>query len=415
MSIPISIPRLGWNMEEGIFGGWLKQNGDTVQPGDRLFTLESEKSTEEIECFDGGILSIPGDAPRPGDRVAVGTVIGYILAKSDAAANVTEPPASPVASAPGVASPSAPGVASPSVRRLARERGINLTEVRGSGPGGRISASDLSEPTISPRARRLAGELGVDWKQLQGSGKTGRIRERDIRDASPTKNEPAAQVVPHTAIRRTIAARMVESLRNTAPVTLTTIVDATNLVNLREQFKTSGTALSYTDLLAKLCALAIRQHPLIGAKWLDAGLQLPASINIGIAVDTDAGLLVPVVRDVDTLGLRQLAEKTRELIDLARQGKLAAADMQGGCFTISNLGNYGIDAFTPIINYPECAILGVGRIAKRPVVVGDTIVVRETLTLSLTFDHRIIDGAPAAKFLQTLSQMIENPAPVLLE
>jgi pyruvate dehydrogenase E2 component (dihydrolipoamide acetyltransferase) len=397
MAIPISIPRLGWNMEEGVFGGWLKQHGDTVQPGERLFTLESEKATEEIECLDGGTLSIPPHGPKPGDRIAVGTVIGCLLgAKEEAVVQAPAPQVVPVAS--------------PSVRRLARERGIDLDKVRGSGPGGRISVDDLKEPTISPRARRLANQLGVDWKGIKGSGSSGRIRERDIQESSGSGTSP---LLPITPIRRTIADRMVESLRNTAPVTLTTTVDASNLVNFREQFKSSGIAPSYTDLFAKLSAGAIRKHPLIGAKWLDAGLQLPSEIHIGIAVDTDAGLLVPVIRNVDALGLRQLAEKTRELVERARLGKLAAADMQGGCFTISNLGGFGIDAFTPIINYPECAVLGVGRIAKRPVVVGNAIVARETLTLSLTFDHRLIDGAPAARFLQTLSQAIENPAPWL--
>ena len=270
MSIPISIPRLGWNMEEGVFGGWLKQNGDTVQPGDRLFTLESEKATEEIECLDAGILSIPADAPKPGDRVAVGTVIGCLLSTQEEV--VVQRPVQ-------VAEP----VASPSVRRLARERGIDLDKVRGSGPGGRISADDLAlggrspdlpgvlrkpdksgdlSPRISPRARRLAYRLGIDWKALRGSGSSGRIRERDIRESSGVS--PTSPITP---IRRTIANRMVESLRITAPVTLTTTVDASNLVNFREQFKASGIAPSYTDLLAKLCAGAIREHPLV-PKWL---------------------------------------------------------------------------------------------------------------------------------------------------
>jgi pyruvate dehydrogenase E2 component (dihydrolipoamide acetyltransferase) len=423
MSIPITIPRLGWNMEEGVFGGWLKQDGDTIQPGDRLFVLESEKAAEEIECLDAGTLSIPTGGPKTGDKLAVGAVIGYILSKNSA------PPPAPVH-----VSRAPEPVASPSVRRLAREQGIDLQKVKGSGPGGRITSEDLNgsgggtplpavastsdgsgvrSPRISPRARRLADRLGLDWKSLKGSGSTGRIRECDVEAAAST-SPSTGRLIPIITIRRTIATRMVESLRNTAPVTLTTTVDATNLVNLREQFKASGDAVpSYTDFLVRLCASALGKHPMLTARWTDEGLRLPEAIHIGVAVDTEAGLLVPVIRNVGQLGLRDLARVSRDLIDRTRQGKLAASDMQGGCFTISSLGSFGIDAFTPIINYPETAILGVGRIAKRPWVVGDAVVPRDVLTLSLTFDHRVVDGAPAARFLQTLSRAIENPAPWL--
>jgi pyruvate dehydrogenase E2 component (dihydrolipoamide acetyltransferase) len=206
---------------------------------------------------------------------------------------------------------------------------------------------------------------------------------------------------------------MVASRQATAPVTLTSVADAANLVNLREQFKlaAAGTVPSYTDFLVKLAAHALQEHPRLASRWTDAGIQPAERIGIGIAVDTDAGLLVPVIRDVPSLGLKQITTRSRELIELARSGKLPARDMEGGCFTITNLGAYGIDAFTPIINLPECAILGVGRIERRPVMEGDRVVGREQVTLSLTFDHRIVDGAPAARFLQTLAKMIANPGP----
>ena len=417
MPIPITIPRLGWNMEEGTFGGWLKRDGDPVRAGEALFTLESEKATEEVEGMDAGFLRIPADGPRTGDRLTVGTVIGYVVSSP------TEPlPAVKVDQTRAAVAPSEP-VASPSVRRLARERGIDLREVRGTGPGGRISATDLSsqtpasrererpeQPRSSPRARRAARELGIDWTTLPGTGRNGRVRERDVRAATT-----GASLVPHTPIRRTIAARMLESQRTTAPVTLTTTADATNLVNLREQFKAAdGPTPSFTDFFVKLSAVALAKHPLLGGRWSEQGIRLPDAIHIGIAVDTDAGLLVPVVRDVPALGIRQLAARSRELIEHARTGRLSAGDMQGGCFTVSNLGAYGIDAFTPVINPPECAVLGVGRIAKRPAVVGDAVVPRDQVTLSLTFDHRIVDGGPAARFLQTLAQAVENPAPWIL-
>ena len=427
MPIPITIPRLGWNMEEGLFGGWLKADGDTVRAGDRLFVLESDKSSEEIECFDGGILRIPADGPKTGDKVAVGATIGYLVESVGQAASppsVGQAPGLPFSGQAGSLPHGSEPVASPAVRRLARQRGMDLAMVNGSGPGGRIEAADLEPPVsrkrerpeqarqaVSPRARRVARELGIDFTRLRGTGSTGRVRESDVRAVQTNKPVANERRIPHTAIRRAIAARLVESVRQTVPVTLTTSVDATNLVNLRTKFKNASTdpVPSYTDILVKLSAIALQQHPLLSGQWTDAGVRLPEAIHIGIAVDTEAGLLVPVIRDALSLDIKQLAAHSRELIERARQGKLSTSDIQGGCFTISNLGNYGIDAFTPIINYPECAVLGVGRIERRPMVMGDAIVARDQLTLSLTFDHRIVDGAPAARFLQSLSQAIENP------
>ena len=392
MPIPITVPRLGWNMEHGTLVEWLKADGDTVKPGDMLYRLEGEKSVEEIESFDSGVLSIPPDAPKPGDSVAVGAVLGVLLQPGEGkTARVTEP------------------AASPSVRRLARERGIELTEVNGSGPGGRVTADDLVEPTISPRARRRATDQNVDWKQLRGSGASGRIRERDI----PIVQTPSAG--PLTATRKAIAARMLASRQATAPVTLTSIVDASNLVNLRQQFKAvEGLVPSFTDFLIKLCGVALLKHPMLAARWTDADIQPAQRIDIGFAVDSDAGLLVPVLRNVPSLGVRDLAEQSLELIERARSGRMSTRDMEGGCFTITNLGGFGIDAFTPIINYPECAILGVGRIERRPAMDGDRVVGREQVTLSLTFDHRIVDGAPAARFLQTLATLVANPGPGMI-
>ena len=478
MPIPVTVPRLGWSMEEGVFAGWLVPDGATVRPGDRVFRLEGEKAVEEIESLDGGVLRIPADGPREGDRVAVGAVIGYLLQPGES-------------STPGPVEPAA----SPSVRRLARERGIDVRAVNGSGPGGRVTAGDVeravtpvgpgSQPddatasatgedesgwrgeiiatgeantptpdltfslsggrkppeceplggltppaqnnkappagtrSISPRARRLASRLGIDWTTLRGGGTTGRIREQDVAAAAGGKHagEPGP-AIPITPVRAAIAARTAESRRTTVPVTLTSAVDAENLVNLRGQFKAvaggdGGPVPSYTDFLVKLAGFALQKHPLLTARWADDGIRPAARIDIGVAVDTEAGLLVPVVREVPAIGLRQLAATSRELVAKARAGRLTTREMEGGCFTVTNLGAYGIDAFTPVINLPECAILGVGRIERRPAVRGDVVVAREQVTLSLTFDHRIVDGAPAARFLQTLARMIENPGPWL--
>jgi pyruvate dehydrogenase E2 component (dihydrolipoamide acetyltransferase) len=418
MPIPVTIPRLGWNMEEGTFIEWLKAEGDSIRSGDALFRLEGEKSVEEVETLDAGTLHITPDGPKPGDRVSVGMTIGYLLQPGEAI---------PISEKPVPQRPSTTRtepIASPSVRRTARERGIELEGIRGSGPGGRITDEDIqqrqeskgSKPTISPRARRLATSLGVDWSKLAGTGRSGRIRERDVAASSQTQPDRASGISPLTPIRKTIAARMLESRQTTAPVTLTSAVNATNLVNLREQFKAAsdGATPSYTDFLVKLVAVALQKHPAMASRWSDSSITPAKQIDIGIAVDTEAGLLVPVIRDVPALGLRQVVARSQELIELAQSGELWSRDMQGGCFTITNLGAFGIDAFTPIINPPECAILGVGRIERRPVMDGERVVGRDMVTLSLTFDHRIVDGAPAARFLQTLAQLIENPGPWLV-
>jgi len=440
MAIPITIPRLGWNMEEGVFVAWLKADGAVVRAGESVFSLESEKATEDIECLDSGILRIPPDGPREGDKVAVGTIIGFLVQAGETAPFLQK--REDVSSLP----PSEQ-VASPSVRRLARERGIDLQTVTASGDGGRITAEDLmgleptsslklpgaktnlprpSNPAISPRARRVATELHIDWKDLQGSGRTGRIRECDVRAAAskvqaPAKPDSASRGTPLavSSIRRTIAERMLTSHHSTAPVTLTTTADATNLVNLRNQFKaalqTGGDLVpTYTVLLVKLTASALQKHPLLNACWGEDQIHVSPDIHIGVAVDTAAGLMVPVLTDVASLSLKQLAARSRDLSERARQRTLHADELRGGTFTVTNLGAFGIDGFTPIINYPQCAILGIGRIERRPAVLGDLMVAQEQITLSLTFDHRIVDGAPAARFLQMLSGFIENPGPWLM-
>lgn len=380
MAIPITVPRLGWNMEQGVFAGWLKADGAAVRAGEPLFTLESEKATEDIEGFDDGILHIPADGPRQGDVLAVGVVIGFLLQPGEPIPTLSKPSPSPQPCAP-----------------IAAESRAPTTE-----------ASARDRPAISPRARRTAAKLGIDWRNAKASGRTGRIRERDV----------LALTAPVPSLRRVIAERMLTSHRSTAPVTLTTTSDATELVNLRKQWKTasanSGDLIpSYTDLFIKLSAIALEKHPVLNSRWDEDRIVSPEGIHIGIAVDTEAGLLVPVVRDVPRLSLQELSIRSRDLIDRAGQRKLSASELQGGTFTVTSLGALDIDAFTPIIHYPECAILGVGRIRRCPAVLDDQIVIRDQVTLSLTFDHRITDGAPAARFLQTLSALIENPPGVL--
>ena len=388
MAVEITVPRLGWSMEEGIFVGWLKRDGEAVKVGEPLFTLEGDKAAQEVESLDSGILRIPADGPKEGQTVAVGAVLGYLVQPGEA-----------------VAPRSASG---------GRALASGGCEPPGRGPeGSHPPLAPSRSPVASPRARRVAAELGVDWARLEGSGRTGRIRERDVRAASVPG--AAGQVIPLSPTRRLIAERLVAGLHQTAPVTLTTTADATNLVNLREQFKAAGGPLpGYTDFLVKLTAVALEKHPLLNARWQGDHLLIPEGIHVGVAVDTEAGLLVPVVRDVPRLTLRQVAARIRELAELARGRRLTPEQLQGGTFTVTNLGMYGIDAFTPIVNPPQGAVLGVGRIVRQPVVHNDLVVVRDRVVLSLTFDHRIVDGAPAARFLDTLRQCVEQPCPWLL-
>ena len=293
-------------------------------------------------------------------------------------------------------------VASPAVRRLAREMSVDLSKITGSGAGGRIDAGDLrtfeSRPmskASSPRARRAARERNVDLARIEGTGRNGRIRERDVLALSVGE--------PLSTTRRAIADHLIHSVKSTVPVTLTTTADVTTLVSWREQRKATPSAVpSFTDLVVRITAEALQQHPALNARWVGERLEIAARIDIGLAVDTPAGLMVPVIRDVTTLSLEELARQTKDMAEKARTRRLSASEMQGGTFTITNLGRFGVDSFTPIINWPEIAILGIGRVVKIPAIFAGQIAIRDVVTLSLTFDHRALDGAPAAAFLQTL-------------
>jgi pyruvate dehydrogenase E2 component (dihydrolipoamide acetyltransferase) len=399
MPIEITLPRQGWSMEEGTFLDWLKKDGDTVKIGDPLFTVESDKATFDAEAIDCGILSIPPTAPKPGDVVKVGCVLGYLLTAGEVQSGTTPPAALATATEPTAE----PHTATP----------VSVTVDR--------PATETTKCASSPRARRAAKLLQVALDGLKPTGQGGRIRERDVLAAADSRGDvdataPAASKlgVPITAQRRTIAERMMTSLERTAPVTLTCRCDATNLVALRSKFKLaadSSIVPSFTDIIAKVAAGTLGHHPILAGRWDGERILLPDAIHIGIAVDTKHGLLVPVVRHVPDLSVGEIARRSRSLIEAARSRSLKAEDMQGGCFTLSNLGSFGIEAFTPIINYPETAVLGLGAITREPAVLEDgQLGIREQIMLSLTFDHRIVDGAPAARFLQALRQGIEKPA-----
>ncbi len=429
----IRIPRLGWSMEEGVFVGWLKQPGDPVALGDPLYELESDKALQQIESIDEGLLFVVPDAPAAGATVPVGTLLGYLLAVGEAAP-ATSQSSGPAASTAAATTPQSAGAATnsaagPAARRLARALDVDLASVAGTGKRGRITCEDVaarSQSTAvavsttkrslkcvaSPRARRVALELGVDWKSLTGTGRNGRVREADVRTARSTSK---SRGIPLSPRRKAIAERLRKSRERTVPVTLHTIADATNLVVWREQFRGSEGEImpAFTDIFASLVAKTLSRHSQMSVRWepgQDALIPLGRDeLHVAIAVDTPDGLLAPVVRCVADKSPAEIARESKLLIERARQGRVTSAEMQDAAITITNLGGYGIDAFTPVINYPEIAILGLGAIRLEPAVTRDgRIEPRQRITLSLTFDHAAVDGAPAAAFLRDVVIAIET-------
>lgn len=445
MPAEVAMPRLGWTMEEGLLVSWIKQDGDPVEAGEVLFTVEGDKALVEVEAFDAGVLYIPPDSPPVGSKVLVGTVLAYLLAPGEAkpalrpgtvaapdSTKVPLPPTLPAATEAPANGRRGPAI-SPRARRIALELGVDWSTLTGSGRTGRIVERDIRavaalrqaapEVRISPVARKRAEELGVDVERLAAEHPGKRLTREDVEQAAVLTPTPPARVPPGERreplgnVRRVIAERMLASSRQTAPVTLTTEADATELVRLRQQLKDDAAGAgqlvpSYNDLIAKLSAQALRENPALNARLEDDTLVYSEAVHIGLAVDTERGLVVPVLRDIQRKTVRQIAQESAALIERARAGRLGRDEMQGGTFSISNLGMYEIDAFTPIINLPECAVLGVGRIVPKQIVVdaaAERVAVRQMLFLSLTFDHRLVDGAPAARCLQRIKRFVEAP------
>ena len=401
MAIEIVMPKLGWTMEEGVLDEWIKQDGEQVQAGDIIFVVESDKALQEIEAFDSGILRILPDAPPLGSTVKIGELLAYLVQPGETAPFEMD--------APEAASAAAKSIAPHDAHASANQPAV-ASERRPSRSGG---------PAISPRAKRIAAELNVDWTTLSGSGSGGRIIERDVRAAAQKvavarETAPADKRIAMTRVRRLTRDRMVESARTAAPVTLSSEVDATELVLLRRNLKADGAEIvpSYTDLLATLVARALREHPALNASIDGDDAVLRGAINIAVAVDSERGLFAPVIHHADKLSLLELTSASAELVEFARQDALKPEHLHDASFTITNLGMYDIDAFTPIITMPQAAVLGVGRIVPRQVVTdaeAERTAVRQMMTLSLTFDHRLVDGAPAARFLQRVKQYVETP------
>lgn len=433
MPVDVLVPPLGQTVDTLTFVSWLKNEGDTVRQGEALFTIETDKATLEVEAPASGILR--GVTARPGDEVKALSAIAVIAAPGEAEPE-GDTARAPVAEAP--ADRRAKRFISPRAKRLAEAEGVPLNDIVPTGPEGAIIERDVAAylaqreldagrrtaPTITPVARRLAEEAGVEWQAVSGTGPRGQITREDVEAALAARSTPpeppmtagptltenrTLETLPLAGVRATIATRMQQSHSQTAPVTLTAEADATALVELRRQLAADGVSVSYNDLFLSILGRVLREQPRLNASLDGSTIRLWQRIDIGLAVDTERGLLVPVVRDVPGKGLAALAAETAGLAERARAGGCAPEELRGSTFTLTNLGMFGIDAFTPIINLPECAILGVGRIRTQPAWIDDHVEPRQVVWLSLTFDHRLVDGGPAARFLQRVVQLTEKP------
>ncbi|MBN1139068.1 MAG: 2-oxo acid dehydrogenase subunit E2 [Anaerolineae bacterium] len=470
MPFEIIMPQLGLTMEKGTVVDWLVDEGDAIAIGDEILQVETDKSVVAVESREAGTLArilVPA-----GQEVAVGAVLAIIVGPGEVLPDGWQPDV-PLANAARPAPPSR-SVSTPSLpvghsakqaswkaRAMARQAGLDWKTVPGSGPGGRIVAADIvgaadveaamarrvqgtpvqamtpetlatpgqevAESTVkaTPVAERLAETLGLDLVQVRGSWPGGRICQADVLAAAaaiirekakaPLARQPeppgVASVTPLKSVRKIVSEGMATSVHTTARVTLFRDVSARAFIQLRDRFVARGAHIAYNDLIIHICAVALREHPAANARLGEGQIEHLDRVNVGLAVDTERGLLVPVVRDADRLAIPAIAAETARLVAAARSGRIAPDDLTGGTFTVTNLGMFGVEGFTPVINLPECCILGVGKIVRKPVVAGesDTVVVCPVMTLSLVFDHRVIDGAPAARFLDRIAQLVEDP------
>jgi pyruvate dehydrogenase E2 component (dihydrolipoamide acetyltransferase) len=379
----VLMPRLAEEAEEGVVVTWFIEPGASVNEGDLLAELQVQKVSSELHSpFSGRVAQLlvePGGVARQGAPIAV-------IEEGGESAAPGEPgrPAAPVIEE-REGGGSEPAAASPSARRLARELGVDLKSVTGSGPGGRIVEADVQ----AAAARSASGERGA-----VGAGQP--------------------RIEPFTPMRRAIAERLSASLGSTAQLTLTAEADVTALAAELERLSASSQRrASYLEAVVRGLALALHNHPVVGARWTEAGLAYSDRRDIGVAVALPDGLITPVVRDADRKDLAALGSEIAELAERARAGRLTAPEVEGGALSVTNLGAYRIDGFTPLLNPPQTAILGMGRARLRPAVVDGAIVPRLLLVLSLTFDHRVVDGAPAADFLTEVVGLLEEPASLL--
>lgn len=436
--IEVIMPKLGLTMEEGTIVRWLKAEGDTVEKGEVLFEVQTDKVVMDVECPASGILGkiLVGED----ETVPVVHVVAYIVAPGEeipefpSKVDITEVvPAKEIPAKPQQIAK--PMMATPAARRLARDKGVDLAKVTGSGKDGMILKEDVlaalevrQEPApevavaegkvkASPAARRVAREHGVALQEVPGTGPADRILERDVLDFVAARQRLAVEkgeFFPLGPIRKLMAERMSQSFSTAPHFYLGVEVKAAALVELRERLlpvceEKAGVRLTFTDMLIKLLAATLQDHPLANATWEEGKIRLYPEINIGLATTVEEGLVVPVIKGADELSLTEIALARSELAEKATAGKLALEQVTGGTFTLTNLGMLGVDVFQAIINPPQSAILATGRIAERPVVEEGQVVARPTIHLTLSVDHRVLDGATAAYFLQGLQTLIEDP------
>ena len=443
MAKVIVMPKLGLTMTEGTVSKWLKHEGDAVKEGEPLFEVETDKLTNTIEASASGTLlkiavaeggtakcldpvAVIGEAGEDASALLGGAAPAAAPAASAAPAAAAEPAASAPARAPGERV-----LASPAAKKLAKELGIDIALVPGTGPRGRVTEEDVknykpaapapaapAEPAVkaSPLAAKVAADIGLDLKDVPAHG---RVLAADILAAvqkggsAPAEAGPREEAVPMNGMRKAIARNMLNSHMTSPTVTFNLGIDMTELKKLREQLKSEEIKVSYTDILVKVVAKALTEFPLLNCSVEDNKIIYKHYVNMGVAVALDNGLVVPNVRDADKKGIAEISAEVKELAKKAREGGLGMDALTGGTFTITNLGMYGIESFSPIINQPEVAILGVNTMQDKVVVVDGEICVRPIMNLSLTADHRVIDGSTAAQFLQRVKTLMENPALLL--
>ncbi|MFC1981272.1 dihydrolipoamide acetyltransferase family protein [Chloroflexota bacterium] len=391
MAVPVIFPKVDETMRTGKILRWMKKEGDWVEKGESILEIETEKVIFEIEAEESGILrKIMAKAE---DEVPIGTVIAFILQPGEEAPEVPEP----VIMAKGKVRVKEPErlketeaiKASPVARKIAQEHNIDIATVKGTGPGGRIVKEDVLR--------------AVEESKL--------VAAQSVREGLGRAEE---QVVPLSSMRKVIARRMTASFQTVPHYWVTEEADATDLKKLLHQLlplieKETGVRLTYTDLLVKIIAKALKEHPEVNSSWTDEGIKILSEINIGIATDIPRGLIVPVIRNADKKSLAEIAAARADQLARGREGKSSLAEMTGGTFTLNNVGALGIKCINAIINPPESAILTVGRITDRSVVIKGEIVVRSMMDLSLGVDHRTLDGSSGGWFLQRIKELIENP------
>ena len=456
MPTNVIMPALELAQETGKVLRWMKAPGDKVRKGEPIVEIETDKVTVEIESPASGILS--NVTAHEGDVIPVGHTIALITTAGEAPSPPTLSPVGrgqgegsggegPGGEGPGGEGARAEGVkASPLARRIAEAHGVDLARIKTA--SGKIEKADVlafvesrkAAPgngaavvrlvAASPKARRIAAERGVDLSALRGSGPGGAVLVADVPAVAaplttrplttgPLTSRPLTLPSPQRGegvgtVWRIMAERMTASWTTAPHFYLVREVNVARLVAwLGTARKQTGARITYSDLLVKLVAATLAQHPRVNVSWKDGALERHAEINIGLAVALEDGLVVPVIARADTLGLKDIAERREDLVTRAQAGKLRPADIQGGVFTISNLGMYGVDAFSAIVNPPQAAILAVGRIADRVVPVNGQPAVQPTMTLTLSCDHRALDGARGAQFLGTLADLIEEPLALL--